>query len=115
MHGPATSLNIGTNAMNQTIAPVQFANCGYPESTSVLALQMWTDFLAEWAGSEPVTYNVGDLVMDGLHLHRCVTATTNEDPRPSADTNNKWEDLGVPVDDLRISVKLAARAHRSRR
>ena len=58
---------------------------------------------ASWAGGRPIVYAPGDLVLDMGHLYRCAKATGAGDSRPFKDASGKWEDLGMPADDVRLA------------
>ncbi len=92
-----------TNNTNAAVAAVVFQDLGLLRDTPPLSLQMWAATSASWAGGGPIVYVPGDLVLDMGHLYKCAKATAAGDPRPFGDASGKWEDLGVPADDVRLA------------
>jgi hypothetical protein len=87
-----------SNNVNRAVDPVAYVDSGYPEVPTT-RLSAWGATATLAAGTPPIMYAAGDLVMFDAELYRAVMANTNQKPPEHPES---WEKLPTPKDDLRV-------------
>lgn len=104
LNGVSCSIT-GNNNVREVVDPITFANFlpGIPAEVDYLLFERWANISElSW---EPIMYEAGDYVTHHSTIYQALVPNTGV--LPYADFTGVWEEIGEPVDDVRLACDSA--------